>query len=293
MHSGIFPKGNAKERDRECHAGGFVRGYELHPPPTVSAFTETLHEPIPLPDVSSFSAAAAAIILETFFQAADTIVILTDTDPLSSSRLMKHFEKLGPILFDRTTITGPCCEQWAIAFHQTNAHDSKIHCAWSAIFLLEALMTAVPWKHYILQDHDNTPLSLFEVQQMVHLVKTFHLPYFTMEDAHPGIIIQNEESTPANAGQVIFPARNTRKESAAIPANQLYHKLTQDRNKLIMKKLQAPQQQNTHNGSREQGAPLAPSPLQTIDIQDGAIIQSRCHISFHKKKHGSTSMKTG
>ena len=162
-----------------------------------------------LPTTSSFAAAASELMREDFFKEADTILILTDTDCLSSERISKHFMHIGPILFDRTTISGFHDEHWAILYHKTDNHDPKIHCTWAAVFLLEALIAAAPWKHYILQDHDDTPLALFEVRQLVNLVKTFHLPFFTRDEADLCMIVQNEESTPANAGQVIFPAKQT------------------------------------------------------------------------------------
>ena len=126
LRTEIFPPGTAEQRDSHSQSGGFIKGYEINPPnstpPTPEARPSTQAN-ITLPDIRSFSTAAAAIIKEPFFQAADTIVVLTNTDPLSSKRVMKHFDKLGPVLFDRTTIKGPYHEQWAIAFHQTDIHD--------------------------------------------------------------------------------------------------------------------------------------------------------------------------
>jgi hypothetical protein len=181
----LFPDENATNRDTSMLACGLIRGYELIVNDDVSAqtpckkqaqsqshhnkiatFAEQNDPEIKLPDISSFAFAAQKIIKEPFFNAADTILLITDTDELNSNRIKKHFNKIGPLLFDRTTIQGPYNEQWAIAFHKTDRRDEMIHCTWSAVFLLEALATAVPWKHYILQDHDDTPTSLFEVKHL-------------------------------------------------------------------------------------------------------------------------------
>ena len=51
----------------------------------------------------------------------------------------------------------------------------------------------------------------------------------------------NEESTPANAGQVFFPARETRKQTAQVEASWISKKIRHDRDQLTTRKLQAPQ----------------------------------------------------
>ena len=179
MHSETYPTDTARERDAYMQGYGFLEHYNIQlADDQNSGYTQAqqstsrankMHSgpTVSLPDTSSFAIAASAIIQEPMFKQADTVLILTDTDDLSSTRILKHFEKLGPLLFDRTTIQGPHQEQWSIAFHKTEGHDHRIHCTWAAVFLIEALITAVPWKHYILQDHDDTPLALFEVQQNV------------------------------------------------------------------------------------------------------------------------------
>jgi hypothetical protein len=255
QNASVFPVGDAKQRDSVTNSCGLVRGYELRPEPTSgptelnssTSNSNKIHprqpEHLPtieMPSLEFFIYAAKSIVEEPFFALAYTILVITDTDALSSSRIQKHFDKIGPILFDRTTIQGPFGEQWAVAFQRTNQHDQKIHCTWSAVFLIEALATTAPWKHYVLQDHDDTPTSLFEVQQLVNLVNTFHLPYFTSKDAHPGMLIQNEESTPGNAGQVIFATRNTRKETAIVSPQQIFEKLQHERSQIVSRKFQAP-----------------------------------------------------
>ena len=201
INSDTFPPGTAEERDAHMQAHGLLQHYNLMQAEEATAAKIRAQQntsrankmqnypPINLPSIASFTVAAAAIIKEPTFEKADTIVILTDTEDLSSSRILKHFEKLGPLLYDRTTMQGPRSEQWSIAFHKIEGHDHKIHCTWAAVFLIEALITAVPWKHYVLQDHDDTPLAPYEIQQLVHLVKSFHLPYFSSNDAHPGLIL--------------------------------------------------------------------------------------------------------
>ena len=161
-----FPSEDATSRDKSMLACRLIRGYELFEqegttslsPNETRIYNESTSNKIPaataqfdqriqLPDTFSFALAAQEIIKEPFFSVADTILLITDTDELNSDRIRKHFEKIGPLLFDRTTIMGPYKEQWAIAFHKTDQHDEKIHCTWAAVFLLEALATAVPWKH--------------------------------------------------------------------------------------------------------------------------------------------------
>jgi hypothetical protein len=280
----LFPDENATNRDTSMHACGLIRGYELlekgddptQAPNKKHAHSQSRHNKIAtvtnqndpeirLPNISSFALAAQEIIKEPFFEVADTILLITDTDELNSTRIKKHFDKIGPLLFDRTTIQGPYAEQWAIAFHKTDRRDEMIHCTWSAVFLLEALVTAVPWKHYVLQDHDDTPTSLFEIKQLVNFVSTFHLPYFSDTEAHPGLISQNEESTPNNAGQVIFAARDTRKQSTQMSAQEILAKLNQERSELVARKFPAPSNNNTlqqaHNDESN-----TPEQLLSVDI---------------------------
>ena len=151
QNSNVFPAGNAKQRDNESNSCGLIRGYELCPDPTsgpnkatsTTSNSNKIHprQPELLPDIvmpslEFFVHAAKFIIDEPFFASADTILVITDTDPLSSPRIQKHFDKLGPILFDRTTIKGPYGEQWGLAFQKTSDQDPKIHCTWSAVFLI-------------------------------------------------------------------------------------------------------------------------------------------------------------
>ena len=286
--SKLFPPGSAEQRDLASSSHGLIKGYELKQNKEHDLCSEHLPtaelSAIRLPNLNSFAHAAAEIVKEPFFVMSDAIMVLTDSDPLSSDRIMKHFEKLGPILFDRTTIQGPFSEQWAIAFHRSHQHDDKVHCTWAAVFLLEALMTAVPWKHYILQDHDDAPLSLFEMQQLVNFVKIFHLPYFTSNEAHPGMITISEENSPNNAGQVFFPARSTRRETANMPAEHILNKLKLERAKLVSRKFQTPQTKSFHMDGSVLEQNQAPTLQQHIDLLASSVNQTRIpHVNPGEK----------
>ena len=262
LESETFPPGLAEDKDAYMQAHGLLEHYNLQHSEEAKANKAKVQQStsrtnkiqnypaIRLPSITSFAEAAAEIIAETTFEKADTIIVLTDTEDLSSTRILKHFGKLGPLLYDRTTVQGPYSEQWTIAFHRIEGHDHKIHCTWAAVFLIEALITAVPWKHYVLQDHDDAPLALYEIQQLVNLIKAFHLPYFSDSDAHPGLIIMNEESTPANAGQVFFPARETRKQTAQVNASWIHKKYTTRQRSTHHQKI--PSTTNNHSGHGQQ-----------------------------------------
>ena len=238
-----FPPGTSYQIDTFSQLQGLYSGYEVEAEQTVEIPRQQPATVDP-PDSMSFCEAAVQLVQEPFFQHAKTILVLTDTHKLTSDRVLPHFQKIGPLLFDRTTIKGPFEEQWAVAFHQIEGHDPRIHCTWAAVFLLEALITAAPYKHYVLQDHDDTPLSLFEIQQLVNLVKTFHLPFFCDDSARVAMIRQNEEGSAANAGQVIFPSSlsgNLANQPVTDPLT-LHQLLTEGRRKLMSTKLQAPQE---------------------------------------------------
>ena len=159
QNASVFPVGDAKQRDCVTNSCGLVRGYELRSEPTscptkLSSGTsnsnkihqrQTDHLPsIEMPSLEFFIYAAKSIVEEPIFTKADTILVITDTETLASSRIQRHFDKIGPILFDRTTIQGPFGEQWGIAFQRTNGQDPKIHCAWSAVFLIRHLPSQLP-----------------------------------------------------------------------------------------------------------------------------------------------------
>ena len=115
IESDSFPQGSAEERDAYMQAHGLLQHYNIQHADGSSACkiraqqgtsrTNKMqnHPVVCLPNIASFASAAAALIKEPSFEKADTIVVLTDTEDLSSSRILKHFEKLGPLLYDRTT----------------------------------------------------------------------------------------------------------------------------------------------------------------------------------------------
>ena len=103
-----------------------------------------------IPSVNEFCQIAINIMEQDNFKNAHTVQLLTDSRELSCQCISKHFELIGPILLDRTTIIGSFGEQWTCIFEQTNKLQDNIHTTWAAVFILEALATAAPFKHYVL-----------------------------------------------------------------------------------------------------------------------------------------------
>ena len=143
------------------------------------------------------------------FRDADVVVIITDSEPLSSYGHWKHTAR---ILSDRMTWTH--MEKWTMLFVPLDEDSglSGVHYTWGATFVVEMLIAIDPSKHYIMMDHDAAPTTLFEVHDILKYCQTQAMirpwtPKSMDEDlSDVGIIVISEYMSPVNAGLVIFPA---------------------------------------------------------------------------------------
>jgi hypothetical protein len=88
------------------------------------------------------------------------------------------------------------------------------------------------------------------------------------------MLIQNEESTPGNAGQVIFPSRNTRKGTTNLSPQQIFDKLQLERSQIVSRKFQAPETFNIEADGRVRAAGDAPTILQRVELLSRTVHQT-------------------
>ena len=109
---------------------------------------------------------------------ADTVVLMTDTHPLSK---YGHWNHTGPLWEQRLRFTKQ--EKWFLLYLQVSNESGLelLHYTWGATFALPILMVLLPGKHFVLADHDAAPTLLWEVQDLCRFkdVVNFFNPYGT------------------------------------------------------------------------------------------------------------------
>jgi len=211
-------------------------------------------KPDPTSIPSSFSlqpiAEIAIEILEMPELAEATVVnLITYTRELTDPKIRYHLNYLAPSLLNRTEWQGKHQEKWAMIYANTSKLPGCIHAVWAAVFLIEALATAFPNKHYILRDHDTTPLALYEVEDLVKLTQSLRIPFLTNLTARPRLIYSNKRFGPANAGIVYYVAERADVGTVSIQPEQLVKLINQGRNHLIRRKARFPIQLEYDDGT--------------------------------------------
>lgn len=150
-------------------------------------------------------------VVDADFLAADTVVVFTDTRPLSE---YKYFaESTADLWFQRLRWKNR--EKMHVVFVPIldNNGLTSCHLTHAAVHVMRSLRSRFPGKHFISADADVGPTALSEVWQWISLARACHrLCQPRVDDdcsplqAHmPGLLLCNDKGARANAGLVISP----------------------------------------------------------------------------------------
>ena len=190
-----YPPGNEARYDNFALMLGVYCKYTVLRPTDVYHKYLREEKTTPRPDLSSIppefpllpiAELAVDIMKMPEFAEATVINLKTDTRQLTDPKIMYHLKHLHGPLLNRTEWQGQYKEKWAMIYVNTSVLPGCIHAVWAAVFLIEALATAFPNKHYVLRDHDTTPLALYEIEQLVKLTQSLRISFLTNLTARPG-----------------------------------------------------------------------------------------------------------
>ena len=145
-----------------------------------------------------------------------TVYVYVDNRPLTDPNHCPDFwGKICPWLLARCSYLGPFQEvttAMRVPIDSSSGLD-KVHFTWAGTFVLEALVYLFPDKNFILIDTDCVPTSLFEVEELVRIIRN-HLDHATgvepdsiRGDRSPAcksaVLLCSEAKAEINAGMII------------------------------------------------------------------------------------------
>ena len=156
----------------------------------------------------------------------DTVYVVVDS---RSPAGVDHFQNFAPWWASRRQRIGPAKEKTDIIWFTANEESglADIPYIWAGTFVLEMMRFLYPEPHIILVDSDCTPVTLFEVEDLIRLsAKQLQFtPLVTQTDeTHcTKLILFTEEFYDLNAGMVISVGERTagHKPAATPPENDL------------------------------------------------------------------------
>ena len=187
--------------DQDYERTPLFAGYATHRKPEPDGFKK-----LPGPDTTLLVRWLTKEVVDEAFEAADTILVLSENRALNLE-VMSYLPATLEKILERTTLTRS--EKWHevhIPLDENTGLDG-VHYTWGAVFAIEALTVRFPAKHFVLWDYDAAPTALYEVDDIVRLATVAACiahPEWDPETMRPGIAVISERVSAVNAGIVFF-----------------------------------------------------------------------------------------
>ena len=135
-------------------------------------------------------------------------------------------------------------EKWTVIYVPLNEATEmhRVHYTWGSPFVLEALVAADPFKHYVLWDHDAAPTVLYEVDELRELLTQSSMVNWSTgaraDASDIAVIGIAERCSPVNAGIVFFRKENfPRFHTVATCSEEISRRVIERRKYLVVEAL--------------------------------------------------------